>query len=393
MIAAVLAFGTVLAIGAACRPRPRRRHVGVAARMARVPRRRGGARLLALRRDVARPNDWAMWCDSLARAVRGGATLTHALRTTAPPTPVLRHVEPIQLALERGTPGIRAVDELVIPPGGDADVVAVVLRACVEHGGPSAEPIDRAAAALRQRAALAAERRTQAAQARASAIVMTALPPVLLAMLTATSASVRDAVVSAPGVVAVTLGSALNLVGWRWMGKIVDGRRDVRRRPARSRRASRQRHRAEIDALPDLVELVVVAARVGATPVSALRSAAGLAPAVLRPPLEEVIHRLDRGVRLADALGAITERLGPSAAGFVDGLATADRYGLPLGPVLDQLADDIRSERRRALERDARTLPVRLAFPLVTCTLPAFVLTSIVPALLGAVATIRHRSI
>jgi hypothetical protein len=34
-------------------------------------------------------------------------------------------------------------------------------------------------------------------------------------------------------------------------------------------------------------------------------------------------------------------------------------------------------------------LPVRLAFPLVMCTLPSFVLIAIVPALLGAVSTLR----
>ena len=53
------------------------------------------------------------------------------------------------------------------------------------------------------------------------------------------------------------------------------------------------------------------------------------------------------------------------------------------------LADDIRTERRRHAERHARTLPVRLAFPLVLCTLPSFVLVAIVPALLGAVSTLR----
>jgi tight adherence protein C len=105
--------------------------------------------------------------------------------------------------------------------------------------------------------------------------------------------------------------------------------------------------------------------------------------------LAEVEHRLRRGQRLADALSAFTEELGHPATAFVDALATADRYGLPLGPVLDRLADDIRGERRRRAERHARTLPVRLSFPLVVCTLPSFVLLAIVPALLGAVSTLR----
>ena len=92
---------------------------------------------------------------------------------------------------------------------------------------------------------------------------------------------------------------------------------------------------------------------------------------------------------LADALPAFVDMLGHEATVFVDALATADRYGLSLAPVLDRLADDIRAERRRRAEAQARTLPVKLAFPLVMCTLPSFVLLAIVPALLGAVSTLR----
>ena len=158
--------------------------------------------------------------------------------------------------------------------------------------------------------------------------------------------------------------------------------------PLTRRRHVRERARA-VDDLPDLVELVVIAVRSGATPTAALTVAAPNAPHRLRPVLGEVEHRLRRGQRLADALSAFTEQLGHAATSFVDALATADRYGLPLGPVLDRLADDIRSERRQRAERHARTLPVRLSFPLVVCTLPSFVLLAIVPALLGAVSTLR----
>jgi tight adherence protein C len=154
----------------------------------------------------------------------------------------------------------------------------------------------------------------------------------------------------------------------------------------RNRRPGRTRG---LDDLPDVVELIVIAVRAGATPAAAVVEAAAFAPPTLAPILDDVTHRLQRGQRLGDALTAFVDALGADAAAFVDTLATADRYGLPLGPVLDRLADDIRADRRRAAERYARTLPVRLAFPLVVCTLPSFVLIAIVPALLGAVSTLR----
>ena len=70
-------------------------------------------------------------------------------------------------------------------------------------------------------------------------------------------------------------------------------------------------------------------------------------------------------------------------------VASADRDGLPLGPVLDRLAAEARAARRRLGEAEARRLPVRLTFPLVACTLPSFVLIAIAPAVLGALSTLR----
>ena len=84
----------------------------------------------------------------------------------------------------------------------------------------------------------------------------------------------------------------------------------------------------------------------------------------------------------------LPDTLGPDAAFFVDSLVTADRYGLPIGPVLDQLGAEVRAERSRRNQQLARTLPVKLSFPLVVCTLPSFVLLAIAPAVLGAVSEI-----
>lgn len=146
---------------------------------------------------------------------------------------------------------------------------------------------------------------------------------------------------------------------------------------------------------PDAIELVILGVHAGATPLAAIESAAAQLSAAahvddaIHRAFGEAAHRVHRGVGLADALGALPEALGPAAAEFADAIAAADRYGLPLGPVLDRLATEARAERRRVAEIDARSLPVRLAFPLVVCTLPAFVLLAIVPAVLGAIATLR----
>jgi tight adherence protein C len=155
------------------------------------------------------------------------------------------------------------------------------------------------------------------------------------------------------------------------------------------RRSDRRRADRAIGVLPDAIELVILAVRSGLSPSAAIEAAADQVPTPLLPVFDEVVHRLHRGQRLADALDAFPELLGPAAAGFADALATADRYGLPIEPVLDRLAADVRTDRRRQAERHARELPVKLAFPLVVCTLPSFVLLAIVPAVMGALSTLR----
>jgi tight adherence protein C len=148
---------------------------------------------------------------------------------------------------------------------------------------------------------------------------------------------------------------------------------------------------------PDTLELVVLAVRAGATPLDAVESVAlrlgdglGTVDPLIPAALGEAAHRARRGIGLAEALTALPDALGPAAAELSDSIAAADRYGLPLAPVLDRLADEARSERRRRAEIEARSLPVRLSFPLVVCTLPAFVLVAVVPALLGALTTLRE---
>lgn len=150
----------------------------------------------------------------------------------------------------------------------------------------------------------------------------------------------------------------------------------------------RRRQRAIDTAFPDVVELLVLAVHAGASPTRAVHDVRGLVAPVVRPAFDTVVHRLQRGQRLADAVVAFPEQLGHRAVALADGIAAADRYGLPLGPVLDALAAEARADRRRIGDAQARSLSVKLSFPLVVCTLPAFVLVAIVPAVLGSLASL-----
>ena len=70
-------------------------------------------------------------------------------------------------------------------------------------------------------------------------------------------------------------------------------------------------------------------------------------------------------------------------------LTDALRYGSALGPALEGAASVARGERRRQAEAAARRVPLRLLFPLTLCVLPAFVLLTIVPAVVQSLELLR----
>jgi tight adherence protein C len=180
--------------------------------------------------------------------------------------------------------------------------------------------------------------------------------------------------------IATAISTALGFVAlmappiWRWWSV-------ARRRVRSSRRI--------VHDFPDALDLLVLSIRAGYLPAQAIVEIVPFLPPALRPSFAAVDDAMRRGDRFADALGQLRARLGPIAQPLVDSLSAADRYGLPLAPVLERLSLEARQQRRRDTDATARELPVRLAMPLVLCTLPSFVLLAIVPLLLGALSSLH----
>jgi tight adherence protein C len=150
---------------------------------------------------------------------------------------------------------------------------------------------------------------------------------------------------------------------------------------ARRRSARSTRHLA--GDLPLAVDLLAVAVGSGATPFGALEQVVGWVPERVGIAVRRVLaeHRL--GVPFGDALDALASST-PSYAPLVDALLAGERLGAPVAPALARVADRLRIEHRRATEARARTVPVKLLFPLVFLVLPAFGLLTVAPALLHA---------
>ena len=148
-------------------------------------------------------------------------------------------------------------------------------------------------------------------------------------------------------------------------------------------RARRRRGDAAVAAeLPVAIDLLAVAVGAGCTPYLAVEVAARWAPPAVASHFRSVPRACSLGASFGQALddlASVTPRLAPLA----DALLASDRLGAPVGPALGRLADEERASLRRQAEAEARTVPVRLLFPLVFLVLPAFGLLTVVPTLVG----------
>lgn len=160
--------------------------------------------------------------------------------------------------------------------------------------------------------------------------------------------------------------------------------------PGLGARRRRRRHLAAIAAdLPDVVDLLVLAVGAGLTVRLAVAAVARRSPGPLGAELARAAQEAELGRRLADALDDLPERAGEATRPLVGALIASERYGAPLGASLERLAHEVRADRRRRAEEAARKVPVKLLFPLVSCTLPAFGLLTVAPLIASAVRSLR----
>jgi Flp pilus assembly protein TadB len=136
--------------------------------------------------------------------------------------------------------------------------------------------------------------------------------------------------------------------------------------------------------LPVTVDLLGVAVGAGCTPFLAVDTAARWAPPTLAAWLDEVRRSCALGRGFGDALDDRARRV-PSLQPLADALLASDRFGAPVGDALVRLAAEQRTALRRRAEARARTVPVRLLFPLIFLVLPAFGLLTVVPAVLAGI--------
>jgi Flp pilus assembly protein TadB len=178
-------------------------------------------------------------------------------------------------------------------------------------------------------------------------------------------------------VVGGALGFALGLVaaGTAW---VLVGRMEP---PA----ARRRRERLEA-ALPTVVDLMAASLSGGQAPGAALAQVAAAVSGPVAEELTVVAARVRLGVdpvRVWQDLGRHPQLgpLGRTVARALDG-------GASVAEGMSRLAEELRRESRASVEGRARAVGVKAALPLGLCMLPAFVLTGVVPLVVGSLGTL-----
>jgi Flp pilus assembly protein TadB len=164
--------------------------------------------------------------EALARELRGGAPLRVAVVDAATATggPMRRDAEALRRRLDAGQPP----DEVLRwwaarRRAPELDTVAAALATGRRLGAEFAAGLDGLAATMADRRAITAEARAQASQARASAVLLIAAPPVFcLVMAGVDPASTRFLLGTPLGWATVVVSVTLDVVGAWWMFRLTE---------------------------------------------------------------------------------------------------------------------------------------------------------------------------
>lgn len=161
--------------------------------------------------------------DSIARALRSGASLLQALgEAAAEPGPLQLELRRVVSEAERGAGVSAALDAWADrQPSGAIRLAAAALCLGAEMGGANARTVEGVASTVRQRLAVVNESRALTSQARVSAQVIALAPVAFCAIAAATDPDVARMLFTTPlGWTMLAAGIGLDVIGMKWMSRM-----------------------------------------------------------------------------------------------------------------------------------------------------------------------------
>jgi tight adherence protein C len=149
---------------------------------------------------------------------------------------------------------------------------------------------------------------------------------------------------------------------------------------------TKQRQSAVTNALPDVLDLLMVCVEAGMGFDAAVARVAEQ-PGSKASPLHEELLRMHLEIRAGrpreEALRALADRLGTEELrSIVGSFIQTDRLGTPLGKTLRVQAEASRVQRRHRAETKAQLVPLMMLGPTILFLLPSFMLVAMAPSLL-----------
>lgn len=145
------------------------------------------------------------------------------------------------------------------------------------------------------------------------------------------------------------------------------------------------RGRKRLDAidreLPQLLDLLVATIEAGLGFAGALQLVSDRVTGPLGNELRLTLQEQSLGVSNQKALEALVERCDtPSMRAFARTMSRTDSHGISVGPVLRNLAADVRKRRRDLAKERIQKAPIKMLFPLIMLIFPALLIVILFPA-------------
>jgi tight adherence protein C len=155
-----------------------------------------------------------------------------------------------------------------------------------------------------------------------------------------------------------------------------------------SRRTAQRYEQIDL-ALPELIDLLVVAVEAGLGFVAALRMTLQELEGPLAQELRLTLHEQTMGLSTPEALEGMGRRVEtPGVRSFVRAIIQGATLGISLGQILRNLAEEMRKRRKANAEEKAQKAPVKMLFPLVLLIFPAMFVVLLLPAIITITETL-----